>query len=208
MHPLPNLDFPPFPTLAYLLRIFWPPFTFSTPNLAPLFFRHGVLPLPTCTPGLKSPQALRRTNLKAAFFLFWLQLGQTKWPHYKLAPATPTISGFTAREMSQRLCGWISASSWCSYRQCPLIANVKIVMRKNLNPKIAPRCATECCYCVVQVSYCYILRWRLENANINKGLKVHMSFYQCYSFLDWLPKLDYWFITSASLVPVVVSTFI
>ena len=135
MHPLPNLDFPPFPTLAYLLRIFWPPFTFSTPNLAPLFFRHGVLPLPTCTPGLKSPQALRRTNLKAAFFLFWLQLGQTKWPHYKLAPATPTISGFTAREMSQRLCGWISASSWCSYRQCPLIANVKIVMRKKSEPQ-------------------------------------------------------------------------
>ena len=31
----------------------------------------------------------------------WLQHGQTKQPHYMLAPATLTILGFTAREMSR-----------------------------------------------------------------------------------------------------------
>ena len=45
------LKFFPFPTLATLLQIFWPPFTFSTPTW--LLFQHGVILLPTCLPGLK-----------------------------------------------------------------------------------------------------------------------------------------------------------
>ena len=65
-----------------------------------LLFRHGVLLLPTCLPGLESPQALCRIKSNAVLSLFWLELGQTKWPHV-LVPTTPTISGFAAREMPQ-----------------------------------------------------------------------------------------------------------
>ena len=89
----------PFLTLVTLLHIFCSPFTFSTPNLAP--FRHGVPLLPTCLPGLESPQVLHRIKSNAVLSLFRLELGLTKWPHCILAPATPTISSFTAREMPQ-----------------------------------------------------------------------------------------------------------
>ena len=89
----------PFPTLASLLHIFWPPFTFSTQIW--FLFEYWVLLLPTCLPGLKSPQAIRRTNWNAVLSLFWLQLGQTKQPYCMLTLATPTISEFTAMEMSQ-----------------------------------------------------------------------------------------------------------
>ena len=74
--------------------------------------RHGVLLLPTCLPGLESPQALRRINSNAVLSLFWLQLGQTKRPHCMLAPATPTIWGFTAREMSQLCTRLRGRSHW------------------------------------------------------------------------------------------------
>ena len=63
-------------------------------------------------PGLEGPQALRRITSNTVLSLFWLQLWQTKQPHSMLAPATPTISSFTVREMSQlptRLCG---RSNW------------------------------------------------------------------------------------------------
>ena len=50
-----------------------------------LLFRRGVLLLPTCLPGLESPQALRRIKSNAVLSLFWLELGQTKWPHCMLA---------------------------------------------------------------------------------------------------------------------------
>ena len=47
--------------IATLLHIFWPPFTFSTPNLAPF---------PTYLPGLESPQALHRIKSNAVLSLF------------------------------------------------------------------------------------------------------------------------------------------
>ena len=58
---------------------------------------------------LESPQVLHRTNSNAVFSLFWLQLGQTKRPICMLAPAKPTISGFTASKLfylPARLRGW------------------------------------------------------------------------------------------------------
>ena len=81
-----------------------------------LLFWHGVLLLPTCLPGLESPQALRRTNSNAVFSLFWLQVGQAKRLRCMLAPATPMISGFTARELSQlptRCVGRVTESPNC-----------------------------------------------------------------------------------------------
>ena len=73
-----------------------------------LLFRHGVLLLPTCLPGLESLKALSRIKWNVVLSLFWLEQGQTKWPHCMLAPATLKTSGFTAREMPQvpsRACG-------------------------------------------------------------------------------------------------------
>ena len=84
--------------------------------LATIHFRHGVLLLLICL----------------LIELIWLQLGQTKWPHCMLAPATNTISGFKGRKMSQlptRLCGqghWIpKLHRLCPFRtpinkKCPL----------------------------------------------------------------------------------------
>ena len=92
--------------MASLLCIFWPPFTFSTPNLAP-FLTWNTTSTNLLTGTWESRQVLCRTNWNAVFSLLWLQLRQTKQPHHMLAPATPSISGFTAREMSQlptRLC--------------------------------------------------------------------------------------------------------
>ena len=66
-----------------------------------LLLQHGVLLQPTCLLGPESPQALGRIKSNAVLFLSWLELGQTEWLHCMLAPATPTISGFTAREMPQ-----------------------------------------------------------------------------------------------------------
>ena len=66
-----------------------------------LLFRRGVLLLPSLLPGLESPQVLRKIKSNAVLSLFWLELGQKKWPHCMLAPATPTISGFKAGEMTQ-----------------------------------------------------------------------------------------------------------
>ena len=60
----------------------------------PKLFRHGVLLLPTCLPGLESPQALHRIKSNAVLSLFWLELGQTKWPHCMLGPAIPMFAGF------------------------------------------------------------------------------------------------------------------
>ena len=74
-----------------------------------LLFQHGVLLLATYLPRSKRSQAICRTKGNAVFSLFWQQLGQTKWPHYMLVSATPTISVFPARQMSQlpiRLHGW------------------------------------------------------------------------------------------------------
>ena len=75
----------PSPTLASLLLIFWP---LSLPQTWVLFQR-GVLLLPTYLPGLESPQALRRIKSNAVLSLL-TKLGQTKWPHCMLLPATPT----------------------------------------------------------------------------------------------------------------------
>ena len=62
-----------------------------------LLFQHGVLLLPTCLSGLESPQALCRIKLNAVLSLFWLELGQTKWPHCIMAPAKENASGTHGR---------------------------------------------------------------------------------------------------------------
>ena len=62
-----------------------------------LLFQHGVLHLPTCLLGLESIQSLHWTISNAVFF-FDYNWGKQ---NCMLAPATPTISGFTAKEMSQ-----------------------------------------------------------------------------------------------------------
>ena len=78
----------PFPTLVSMLHLFLPPFTFSTPNLAPFStWSTIIILLQICLSGLKSPQVLCRTNSCSP------SRGETKWPHCMLAPATPTISG-------------------------------------------------------------------------------------------------------------------
>ena len=64
-------------------------------------FSDRVLLLATCLLGRESPHALHRTISNTFFSLIWLQLRQTKQPHCMLAPATPTISGFPARKMTQ-----------------------------------------------------------------------------------------------------------
>ena len=77
-----------------------------------LLFWHGVLLPPTFLLRLESLQVLRRTNSNVVFSLYWLQLGQTKLPHYILAPAKHAISGFTAKEMSQlhtRMYWWVGS---------------------------------------------------------------------------------------------------
>ena len=74
-----SLFFKSFPFLNTGISVA-PPFTLSTQTW--LLFWHGVLLLPPWLPGLESPQALCRTNSNTVFSLFWLQLGQTKWPHY------------------------------------------------------------------------------------------------------------------------------
>ena len=66
-----------------------------------LLLWHGVLLVPTCLPWLESLQVLCRIKSNAVLFLFWLELGQRKWSHWMLAPATPQISSFAARETTQ-----------------------------------------------------------------------------------------------------------
>ena len=56
-----------------------------------LLFRHGVLLLPTCLPDSKVAKRFVGLNQTSTIPL---ELGQKKWPHCMLAPATPTISGF------------------------------------------------------------------------------------------------------------------
>ena len=51
------------------------------------FFRHGALLLPTCLQGLES-----RIKSNAVLSLFWLELGQPKWPLCMLVSAKPTTS--------------------------------------------------------------------------------------------------------------------
>ena len=88
----------PFPTLASLLQISWPPFPFCTPNVAP--FTTWVLLLGTCLPGLKGPQALHRTNWIGVFSLFWLQLGYKNDPTAYCTSYTHNIRFYSKRNVS------------------------------------------------------------------------------------------------------------
>ena len=104
----------PFPTLVSLLYIFLWPLTFSTPNLSPF------LTLSTTY-----------TNL-----LTGTQLGQTKRPRYMLAPATPKILSYIAREMSQLPTRLRGQRGGCAPFKPPLTGGhppLKFTRRKTVN---------------------------------------------------------------------------
>ena len=79
---------------------FWPLFTFTTQNMAPFL---------TWSTTFTNFIALHRINSNAILpILTATGVSKTTQPHCIFAPATPTILGFTARQMSQlptRLCG-------------------------------------------------------------------------------------------------------
>ena len=64
---------------------------FLYPKLGPCF-RHKVLLLSTCLPGLESPQVLHRTNSNAVFSIFWQNWGKHNGPQCMLLQFTKKVS--------------------------------------------------------------------------------------------------------------------
>ena len=96
---------------------------FLYPKLGSFSDMEQLLLLPTCLLGLESPQALRKTNSNAVFYLFRLQLGQTKRSHCMLAPTILSKKNVSATHQS----AWVGSLK-------PHIAWVGRGLRPSLNP--------------------------------------------------------------------------